>query len=103
MQKLPDQKKPFAVHVRTSESTPKISRQRQHWIAAARCACTIAFGFAVDPEEKNTSPRSVGATSAAIAFTIAAGASGPCIRADQSSKAPSGASWPMQTALRRKG
>jgi hypothetical protein len=34
--KLPAQKKPFAVQVRTFESTAKIWRQRQHWIAAAR-------------------------------------------------------------------
>src|SRR3954471_17105907 len=104
MAKLPDQKKPFAVHVRTSGSTAKMWRQRQHWIVAARCACRMAFGFAVEPDEKKISPRSVGATSAAMASTIGAGASGPARRkSDQSSNAPAGAASPIQTARRKNG
>lgn len=79
--------------------------QRQHWIVAARCVCTTPLGLAVEPEEKNTRPRSEGATSAAIASTRAAGAlRSPWTNSCQLSMAPPRPSIsPMHTARRREG
>ena len=103
--KLPDQKKPLADQVRTPGSRAYMRGQRQHWIVAARCVCTTPFGFAVEPEEKKTSARSDGATSAAIASTTAAGAfESPSTNSCQPSMAPPSPSMsPMHTARRRNG
>src|SRR5262245_9667688 len=104
MAKLPDQKNPLAAQERTSGSSAKILRQRQHWMAAARCACRIAVGLAVVPDEKKISARSVGATSAPIASISSAGTLSLRRKSGHDSIAPADAGTsPMHTALRRNG
>src|SRR5262245_29619922 len=89
MEKFPDQKKPFAVQLRTSFPTPNTREKRHHWMATARCAWRTPLGALVVPDEKNSAPASDGFTAPALASTSASGVALPCRRkSGQASTAP---------------
>ena len=105
MQKLPDQKKPLAVQVRIFSCTIRYQcGQRHSCRQTARCDDRIPLGLPVDPEEKNSTPGSAGATSAAQASTSSGATS--ALRA-RNALHPSIAPFPSSLSIiaiwRRKG